>query len=367
MNLFFNKLLLSNFRNYNQKELVFYKKIVFIIGQNASGKSSLLEAIQTLSLNADSWIESEKQLISFGQEYFKLKAEYSLEERHWQLEFRGGNPSIKNIKLNGIEYRSFAPVKEHIPKTISFRARESLEIVKGSPSERRGWLDGTLKVLNIKYFEALRRYTRILEQRNSLLKTFSEKKRDKKSVLTELALWDSEMAKYGFYLMQIRNNFLQEIENTLNQNYQNIANKLSSEQLSLKYLPRLENCQNEKDFEEQLILKHDLDLIRGQTSIGAHKDDFLFLIDGKEARHFASQGQQRTCALALKMVQVQYWQNKLEYAPVLLLDDVAAELDLNRQNSLFEHLPTESQVFITTTHLQHLPNIESSNYQIINL
>ena len=317
MNLFLNKLSLSHFRNYTQREFEFYKRVVFIIGANASGKSSLLEAIQVVSLNADSWVESEKQLISFGFDHFKLKAEYSLEERNWHLDFRGGSPTVKNIKLNGIEYRSFAPIKEHIPKTISFRARESLEIVKGAPSERRAWLDGTLKVLDLKYFEALKRYARVLEQRNSLLRSFAEKKRSKVSVMTELELWDAEMAKYGFYLLRIRENFLQEIEETLNQNYQNIALGSGSERLTLKYLPCLENCQSEKDFEEKLILKHDLDLIRGQTSAGIHKDDFLFLLNDKEARHFASQGQQRTCALACKMVQLEYWQNKLQYAPIL--------------------------------------------------
>jgi DNA replication and repair protein RecF len=118
---------------------------------------------------------------------------------------------------------------------------------------------------------------------------------------------------------------------------------------------------------EKFQNNREIDLARYQTTQGSHRDDFAFQINEMDARYYASQGQQRTCALSLKLTQLEKWAEHLEYSPILLLDDVCAELDLNRQKALFEFLPKKSQVFITTTHLSSLPPMPADKYQIINL
>jgi DNA replication and repair protein RecF len=370
MNLFLKQINLSNFRNYAGKNnsFQFHKPFVFIIGPNASGKSSLLEAIQTSSVSSESWADNEKQLVTLKSEepFFGLEAIYDLEGRDHKLELRGGQSSFKNIKINGVEYRTASQAKDELMKVVSFRARESIEIVRGAPAQRREWLDITLKLLSPHYTDSLKRYTRSLEQRNSLLKLFVDRKRSKETVLQELELWDSELIKYGMSLMQQRQQFLQETKAAFANNYNQIASEKVSEIAEINYLPNVGEIE-EAVFLAKLQERHELDLIRGQTSVGPHRDDYAFLLDDKEAKFYASQGQQRTCALALKLIQLQKWQEKLGFAPILLLDDVAAELDLQRQEALFSSLPADGQIFITTTHLVNLPNRSASDYQIVNL
>jgi DNA replication and repair protein RecF len=366
--LFLNSIKLTNFRNYAGHHFDFHKKFIFIIGPNASGKSSLLEAIQTIAISTESWTDQEKQLVNLNAEecFFGIEANYNLNERHFNLYLTGGGQGYKSLKLNGVKHRSIFYAREDCPKVVSFRSRESLEIVRGAPSERRSWLDGTLNLLNPHYADSFKRYNRSLEQRNTLLKTFFERGKSKTALKDELFLWDAELSKHGAYLHRERAKFLQEIEEEFKSNYLKIACK-PNEETSLNYQPAVQNGYDENSFMQALEARHELDIMRGQTSVGVHRDDFMFMVQNKEVRLYGSQGEQRTCALAIKLVQLHRWEAKLEYAPILLLDDVAAELDLNRQEALFSTLPQKSQVFITTTHLISLPSFSSENYQILNI
>ena len=397
MSLFLQSISLSRFRNYSglNQSFNFHKQFVFIIGPNAIGKSNLLEAIQYASIHAENLVENEKQLLSIHSpdDRFQIEANYSLGERNLKLEICGG--ASKSLKINGVKYRSAKEAKSEMLKSVIFKARESLEIVRGSPNKRRDWLNGFLSILDIHYADCLKRYERALDQRNYLLKSSGYK--SQQSLIDELNIWDMELAKYAIPLQQARKRFIE----TSNPSFQNAYRKISSIEVTqvnkevtsggenpcLKYLPSIE-LNGEQDNEEtyrqnvqtlslednmrnQWLEKfqnnREIDLARYQTTQGSHRDDFAFQINEMDARYYASQGQQRTCALSLKLTQLEKWAEHLEYSPILLLDDVCAELDLNRQKALFEFLPKKSQVFITTTHLSSLPPMPADKYQIINL
>ena len=364
-----HKIVLSNFRNYTEYEIDFQKQYIFIIGSNASGKSNLLEAIEYISVGGEVSRESEKQILSKNstQDFFSIKATYELFGRQFQLEANIGQKQ-KNIKVNGIKYRSINQIEDSI-KAIIFKSYESLEMIRGNPLSRRNWLNMTLSLISKSYTEALKRYERLIEQRNNLFKNTLENGENLNKIEAELDIWEIEISKYGNFIQKTRQNFFNAINADFQHFYRQISD-LSQENTNLTYLPNPPSeagILDENAFYEKLKDRRKLDFYRGQTSVGPHRDDFLISIDNQEARHFSSQGQQRTSALSLKLIQLHKWQDKLEFSPILLLDDVCAELDLSRQKSLFNSLPLRSQVFITTTHLNSLPIVPNNSYQIINL
>lgn len=365
MSLFLNSLKLGNFRNYSGLEhhFNFHEKTVFVIGPNAAGKSNLIEAINYVSFASQR--ETDKIIISLNakEDFFSIEADYKLEERNLHL-LVSSSQNSRVVKLNGVSHRHLSSIRDEAIKVVTFKAKESLDIVRGAPSKRRDWLDTVLSLLDIKYADSLKRFNRVVEQRNSLLKQFFEGK-TKAQIFSELEPWDIELAKYGFHLLSQRVKFINESQSLFSHNYKEISDS-SPELPSLKYDATILSG-SEEEFLAQIIENRNNDLARGQTLLGPHRDDFLFLLDEHEAKHFGSQGQQRTCALALKLTQLDVWKEKLDYYPILLLDDVAAELDLERQEALFRMLPEEAQVFITTTHLINLPTITKKNYQIIKL
>ena len=390
-NLFVTRLELFNFKNYALSKHVFdfRQKYVFIIGANASGKSNLLKALQLVSLNTESNFSQEEDFLSFqaSQEepFFQLKVNYLFEKREFQLDFLK-HQNKKRLSINRIEYPSINKATEKVLKTISFQTGTSIELVSGSPSLRRNWLDQLLCLLSPKYNFATKKYKKALEQKNSLLKSFSQsfsrQVNSKQALLEEITPWNHVLARAGYFIYKKRERFFDYVKELFSQEYQKISGQFaedyysyssassadsSAEIAELKYQPCLKEIENEESLLKILDENLEQDLFKKQALIGTHKDDFDFLIGEKKARVNASQGQKRTCALALKFLQLKLWSEKLGYSPVLLLDDVLAELDLKRQKALFEAFPKDSQVFLTTTHLSHLPKLSEDLYQIIEL
>ncbi len=365
--LFLKKLYLKDYRNYKLAEFEFHKKIIFIIGNNAIGKSNLLEAIQTLSFGTSHRAETERFKINFSEDFFSLKADYEIDSKAFQYEYTsGGESTRRRIKLNNITYSSFREIKDYILKSISFKAKESLEIVRDSPSNRRDWLDLNLCLLDKYYSENLQKYQKCLEHRNRLLKNLAEGFRNREACLEELSVWDSNISKYGFEIIKARKDFFSEIISPYKEAYFNIS--ASKDEIpDLNYQSSIINNQTNESYLEFLESKRSEDMRRVMSCFGPHRDDFLFLLNNKEVRHYGSQGQQRSSSLALHIAQINLWKKILNHDPILLLDDVCAELDLSRQESLFANLPVNSQIFITTTHLVNLPRLENQDYQIISL
>ncbi|MDX1917947.1 MAG: DNA replication and repair protein RecF [Candidatus Caenarcaniphilales bacterium] len=362
MSLFIERISLWDFRNYRQAEFNFLKPYTFVIGANASGKSNLIEAIQAISYGSELRAESEKQLIHFDtdQGFYRLEGIYRLEGRNMKIELAGGSSIARQLKINQVSYRSRRQAQEILPKAITFRAKQSLEVVAGSPGKRRDWLDTTLGLIDRTYTENLERYERALEQRNCLLRESGG--RYNQGLAEQLEPWSLELVTHGVPLQVRRAEFLERASGVFAEIYSRIASSKGTdhERASLHYQP-------EPISSEALEEKRAIDLARGQTTIGPQRDDFAFLVNRYEAKYFASQGQQRSCALALALAQAQIWGEFLSYAPILLLDDIAAELDLNRQNALFANLPQNSQIFLTTTHLIDLPKLPEDSFQILKI
>jgi len=360
--MFLDSIKLKNFRLHIERDFTFYAHKVFIIGPNGSGKSSILEAISTLSWSALNKNESDRQKINFQSDLFSLEADYSLNSRQHKCHFAKKNAQRPKWSFNGASYRDSREIREISLKSVNFKARESLEIIRGAPSLRREQLDNTLCLLNLTYADNLQHYARTLEQRNSLLRSYLEGKKNLQSIEAELEIWDDELIRYGSYLIRRRSQFVREIEPV----YREILLSMSGQEYGdsgLVYAASVE----EQDFGAKLLERRNLDLRRGQSTVGPHRDDLLFVLRGYQAKEFASQGESRSCALAWHLTQQSIWKERLGEDPLLLLDDVTAELDPVRQNKLFEQLPLQAQVFITTTHLLHTPQIDDQDTQIITL
>jgi DNA replication and repair protein RecF len=372
---FLKSIQLSNYRNYSSKshsditKFEFQNKKVFIIGPNAVGKSNLIEAIGYVGFGLQR--EPDKVLLNLNTTApcFKLDASYELENRDFILSTTGGSKEHKSLKINGVAYKTWSAATDDLLKIVSFKAKESLDLVRGAPQKRRDWLDTALSLLNKRYAAALKSYNRLLDQRNSLLKQLYEGK-SKRQIIQELEPWDIELAREGSLIIEARKKFLSDNQDLFAENYLRIGGE-DCEKASLVYLSSLsedEAVNIDSDFfYAKLVAGHDADLMRGQTLVGPHREEFAFLVQNQEARYFASQGQQRTCSLALKLMQLEVWQSALGYSPILLLDDVTAELDLNRQEALFKSIGDQTQVFVTTTHLVNLPTSLNKDYQIITM
>lgn len=369
--LFLKKLELRNFRNHESAEYNFHKKVILIIGDNAVGKSNLLSAIERISLGRLGY-EEDKKSLRFGSAFFSVKAHYELDNKIFTYEYVSDAASGKRIqKLNDVKYSRQSEIRDFLLKTVCFKAKESLDIVRGTPTARRDWLNFNLCVCDARYAESLKLYEKTLAQRNKLLKTYLSASYGVKSeVNAELDVWDAKLSEYGSFLIRARKKFLDENSGKLSEHCEKISGR--AENISFRYEPSISESSAKDDFSkenfEKILLKERKnDLIRGLTGIGPHRDDFTFLLDGIELKDYGSQGQQRSCALSACLLQTNIFKNIHGHSPILLLDDVTAELDLSRQKSLFENIPRDSQVFVTTTHIMDLSILPSQDFQIISL
>lgn len=358
-----NKIKLKNYRNYSDREFEFHKSIVFILGDNAQGKSNLLEAISSISFGALLKAEQERPKVNFQAEYFEIQGEYKLNTRDYTYKYRGGTLEYRNILLNKVEYKNTKEIREYLLKTIIFKAKESLDIIRSSPSVRRNWLDIAIALVNTPYIDYLKKYNKALEQKNKLLRQNQE--RQISGIDEQLDIWDQQIADTGIFIINARQRILREILESTQNIYASIAGQ--EENIEIQYKPSFTVYNSPDNILELLRETRQKDKYRGVSSLGIQKDDFEFYINNREAKLYGSQGQQRSVALALHLAHVNHWTEYLEYSPVLLLDDVCAELDIHRQKALFENLPENSQIFITTTHLINLPSIPADKYQIIQL
>ena len=349
--MFIKKLTLKNFRNYEDFSLDIDSHKVLIIGKNAQGKTNLLEAILYLSCLNSYRISKDIELIKWGENFAKIEADILKDEILSTLSVTINPPKKKELFLNGMKKNKNSDFLGNL-KTVFFSVNDLL-LLRGSPEDRRKWIDMAISQLYPAYFERLSKYNKIKTQKNNYLKEIKKTGTFDQNLIE---VFNSQLIAAGSNIIYLRLKFLKEIEQDAILIHKNIA---SEEVLKFLYFSKTnpdvdylkENFTVEdiaKDFENKLQERVQEEIIRGQTLVGPHRDDIEFFINNKEATKFASQGQQRTVVLSLKLAELNLIKSKSNYNPVLLLDDVLAELDDVRQAYLLDSIPEKTQTIITS-------------------
>lgn len=341
-----NNIELVNYRNYNHFFIEFNDDINILIGNNGQGKTNLIEAIYLLSLGRSFKTHINKQMIMFSKEYGRIKSQIYSGNKNKNLEIILG----EDFKVAKVDGRDILKISEYVGYlNVVVFIPDDLSIVKGSPSNRRRFINIELSKISPIYIHNLSKYNNLLKERNKYLKLIN--KGDE-----YLEVLDEQLASLQVNLINRRINFINKLSIKVNEIYKMIASK--QEEIKLDY----DSFINEINEESILkVYKNSLsrDLKYKQTHQGVHKDDLKIFIDDKEAINYASQGQQRTIVLALKIGLLEIIKDEIGEYPILLLDDVLSELDDKRKTMLLNLLNNKIQTFITTT------SIDGIEHQIV--
>lgn len=357
--MYLEKLSLKNFRNYNSAEINFYPNVNIIIGENAQGKTNLVEAMYLLGFGKSFRTTQDKDLILMSENYTHVSALIKKEQTTDRIDFRYNTKQKKEIKVNEVPLAKLSELIGHVNLVIF--SPEDLQLIKGTPALRRKYMDKSISQIYPYYYRLLIDYNKILKQRNNLLKQSGVKKM--------ISIWDEQLADYGSKIMKYRLDFLKMLQEICYEIHFKISQE--KEQLNIEYMSNYlpknlgDSYEYDKIYSGMLLnLKNrlDLDIKRGYTSVGPHRDDLLFYINEKESKKFGSQGQVRTTALSLKLSEIIIINKVLKESPILILDDVLSELDQTRQNELIHYI-SDIQTFITTTEINSIleENLKDAN------
>lgn len=358
---------LHQFRNYLNQMVEFSAPKTILVGNNAQGKSNLLEAVELLSTLKSHRVTRDRDLVREGAEEGKIVA---------ILERETGTVDLGlTLRRNG--RRTVAKRGESLKRQIEFLGTLNavqfssldLELVRGSPESRRRWLDTLVIQLEPFYAHILHQYNKILRQRNALLKLLAE---NAKPIAQnrELALWDAQLVSVGSRVTRRRARALQRLAPIAQTWHQAISS--SMEVLEVKYAPNIGVEQDNPEWVQQAFFdkiqqRSVAEQYQGTTLVGPHRDEIEFFINQTPARQYGSQGQQRTLVLALKLAELKLIEEVVGEPPLLLLDDVLAELDLNRQNQLLDTIQERFQTLIATTHLSAFDRAWLNSSQILTV
>lgn len=333
-----NNICLQNFRNYKNLELNFNSSRNIIVGENAQGKTNLIEAIYMCSFAKSFRTSNAADMISFNSDYASINADIESEDIEKNLDIKINKSGKKMIKKDGKLLSRTADLLNNL--VVIVFSPDDLRIIKDAPDRRRNFINKELSQLRPKYYDNLKRYNAALNQKNSLLKSPN---------IDEMLLdaYDSEIAKCGFQIMNNRRDFVKQLSAQAAKIQSSIS--AGNEILNIK-LDESISANREGEFYDELLNHRDRDIYFNHSSIGPHRDDLIFEINGKDAKKYASQGQQRTIALSLKLAEIKIAAELLDENPILLLDDVLSELDTERQSFLINQID-DVQLFITSTEL----------------
>lgn len=334
---------LKNFRNYRELQLHFDAKTNIFYGDNAQGKTNILEAVYLSGTTKSHKGSRDRDMILFGEDEGHLRTFVKKGEIEYQIDIHLKKNKTKGIAINGVPIRKASELFG-IANFVFF-SPEDLSIIKQGPGERRRFLDMELCQLDKVYLHHLANYNRIVVQRNKLLKDLSFRPELKDT----LDIWDIQMAEYGKKIIESRNAFIE----SLGEIIRGIHEKLSGgkEELTLSY----EKHVGAEELYDAITRSRERDIRMKTSNVGPHRDDLMFAIGGVDIRKFGSQGQQRTAALSLKLSEIELVKQVIHDTPVLLLDDVLSELDHNRQNYLLDSIH-DIQTMITCTGLDEFVN-----------
>ncbi len=362
------KLKIINFRNHKERDLEFSRGFNILYGNNAQGKTNILEAIFLCATGRSHRTSHDREMLMDGEESFYIKLDFLKDGEECVTEIGFMKNEKKRIKLNGIKTAKIGSMIGHF-NAVMF-SPEDLSVIKDGPSERRRFLDISISQTKPSYFFDLQRYGKLIEQRNTLLRDAREK-----GVIpgVQMEVWDEAITKTGARIINARDMFIRRLGEMACNKHRKLTN--DDEVLELKYVPavKMPSYENTDDIEDTFskLMTENIrrDIAAGVTLNGPHRDDYEIYINGSNIRIFGSQGQQRTAVLSIKLAEIGMMRELNGSNPVLLLDDVMSELDSRRQAFLYNSLE-EVQTFITCTDTSFFsekkPVIESKYFCISN-
>lgn len=345
--MYVSELEIKNFRNYTKQSVKFSQGINLISGGNGQGKTNLVEALMLCALTKSPRTHSDEDMLKKGESDFEVKISLNRNFGNLSVSCIFGEQG-KHFFVNGNEVKKVSEVFGNL--VAVYFSPDDLKIVSESPAERREFMDTDISELSGSYYTLIQRYNKVLFQRNRLLKTVH----DKSLLIDQIGVWNEQLASLAALIVKTRKSFISKILEPANQTMKHLSK--DADELHISYV----GAKGESAAEiKQEILKSlefniEKDMELGYTSIGPHRDDLRFELNGEDAKIFASQGQQRSIVLALKIAEMQVFENELGEKPILVLDDVFSELDSARQKKLYEKFEG-AQVLMTGTGFRFKP------------
>ena len=312
---------LTDYRNYARAELRPCAGVTVLAGDNAQGKTNLLEAVYLCCTGRSHRTRQDRELVRWGADFCRVCVEAERRDGTHEVDIAIPLAGRRKIRVNGSEIARSGELMGHVTGVLF--SPEDLRLIKDGPGERRRFMDIALSQIRPSYYYALQRYARALKQRNELLRT---------GRLETLDSWDEQLCREGARIMAARADYIERLHEAAARTHGDIARE--RERLSIAYAPNVADG----DLRGALLRTRETDARRMTTSAGVHRDDVRFCVDGRELRLFGSQGQQRSCVLAMKLAELDVVRSESGEAPVLLLDDVMSELDPERRRRLLAHL-----------------------------
>ena len=345
---------LADFRNYETLNISFDKGTNILFGDNAQGKTNILEAIYISATTKSHKGSKDKEIIHFAKDEAQIRTYLEKEDVEYRVDMHLRKNKSKGIAIDGQKIKKAADLLGLL--NVVFFSPEDLSIIKNGPAERRRFADIELCQLDSFYLYNLNNYNKIINQRNKLLKDMYFNQNLKET----LNIWDSQLVSYGSKIIERREAFADQLCEIIG----DIHKKLSGgkEDLIVKYEPDVRI----DDFESRMKENQEKDIRFKLTSTGPHRDDFSFIVNGIDIRKYGSQGQQRTAALSLKLSEIELVKKMTKDTPLLLLDDVLSELDSNRQNYLLNSIG-DIQTIITCTGLDEFINNRFKINRVYNI
>ena len=319
---------IKNFRNYTDEKIELNKNINVFYGENAQGKTNIIEAIYLTAMGKSYRTKKESEMINFNSQNSLIEVEYFKSDRDGKVKIELGNK--KNIYLNGIRLKKLSELLGNIH------------------------LDIMISQLRPNYVNIYNLYLKTLEQRNNYLRQIKEQNKDENL----LEIWDEKLADYAVNIYKYRNEFIEKIKSKIKKIHSQITN--NEEEIEIEYISC---CKEKEEFLKLLKERRKLDIIKGFTTKGIHRDDFLIYINGKETSVYGSQGQNRTAMLSLKLSELNVVYDEIGEYPILLLDDFMSELDSKRRKSFLENV-RDTQVIITCTEKISIENLKTFMYNV---
>lgn len=341
------KIKLQNFRNYKEQEIKLFKDVNIFYGNNAQGKTNILEALYLCAFGRSFRTYKDAELINFESSSGKVFVEFDKNNREQNIDITLNKKEKKIVKVNGIKINKNSELLGNV-NMVLFSPDDTV-ILKEAPSSRRKFLDILISQLRPNYAHLLSEYNKVLEQRNSMLKY--------KNIDT-IDIWNEQLANYAERIYSYRKCYIDKLKVKIEVIVPNLTN--GKETLEMRYKTQFKDKPSYMKLLEQSIK---IDLIKGYTGTGIHRDDFELLVNGKELNLYGSQGQHRTAILGLKFAEMEIIKEEENEKPILLLDDITSELDLERINLILSKVDGY-QVIVTCTDANIIRNLEGLTNEV---
>ena len=355
--MYIDKIKLNNFRNYIEEEINLDKNINIFYGNNAQGKTNILESIYLCAIGKSYRTNKDREIININKDFSKVEINYSKKDREGKIKLEISDK--KNLYLNDIKLKKISEILGNI--NIVLFNPDDINIFKEGPSKRRRILDIMISQLRPSYVYNLNMYLKILEQRNNYLKQIKYENKNEEM----LDVWDTQIAKYAEIINLYRKEFTEKIKEKIVDIHKKITD--NKEEIKIEYIS---DFTNQEEFLKEIKNSRKIDIIKGYTGKGIHRDDLKLFINDKEIGIYGSQGQHRSAILSIKLSELQIIKDETEENPILLLDDFMSELDKIRRQNFLEDVK-DTQIIITCTDKLELKNknkkiffVENGNVKI---